>query len=227
MKLICLFIYCLLIFCVINHGQSFEETRFEEEINNSSLNENESIIEKLTSTTDSEILIEQVTEQSYPPIYVLNLDRSIQRWEKMETELNSQNINAIRLSGVDGRKLTKKELSTVSTSLSTYLQPKGVIGCYLSHKKFWQLIVDESLPSAIVFEDDVKLSDNFIEKLTTNLKEFGKFLKLNTIKTIIKFKHTNVSTIFLDMLLLHFRNITLNNLSCIKSIFMFASSFFI
>ena len=66
-----------------------------------------------------------------------------------------------RLSAVDGKLLSAEELKLNSTKIANFLIPRGVIGCYLSHRKFWQLVVDKNLPSAIVFEDDVHLANNF------------------------------------------------------------------
>ena len=76
-----------------------------------------------------------------------------------------------RMPAVDGRALSREELSKESTKMATYLQPRGttlpplihsfnsyllsntgVIGCYLSHKRFWQMVVDKKYESAIVFE---------------------------------------------------------------------------
>jgi hypothetical protein len=75
-----------------------------------------------------------------------------------------------RLSAVDGRALSVEELRNQSTKLAMYLQPRGVIGCYLSHRRFWQLVVDQRLPRAIVLEDDIVLVEGFTDKLRTNLQ---------------------------------------------------------
>lgn len=37
----------------------------------------------------------------------------------------------------------------------------GAIGCYLSHILLWQKMLEENLPSIVIFEDDVKLNNNF------------------------------------------------------------------
>ena len=46
----------------------------------------------------------------------------------------------------------------------------GVIGCFLSHRKFWQRVVDLNLHSAIVFEDDIQLVEDFKTKLILNMQ---------------------------------------------------------
>ena len=105
------------------------------------------------------------TAFKFPPMFVLNLDRAPNRWKYMETVLEHQGLQAERLPAVDGKNLTDAEMRTHSTKLAAFLQPRGVIGCYLSHKKFWQMVVDRNLDSAIIFEDDVRLIDNFKGRL--------------------------------------------------------------
>ncbi len=50
----------------------------------------------------------------------------------------------------------------------------GEIGCYLSHVKAWQKIVDEKLDYAIILEDDFKLSPLFnrYDELLRQLKNW-------------------------------------------------------
>ena len=105
-----------------------------------------------------------------PPIFVLNMDRSSQRWENAVLEMKHAGLEVSRLPAVDGRDLSEEELLKESTKMATFFQPKGVIGCYLSHRKFWQMVVDQNLESAIVFEDDVELVEGFKEELTNNLE---------------------------------------------------------
>lgn len=104
-----------------------------------------------------------------PPMFVLNLDRSKDRWTAAIQEMQRANLDVQRLSAVDGRALSKSQLEGYSNKLAIYLQPRGVLGCYLSHRKFWQLVVDNDYESAIVFEDDVKLIDNFRVNLQESL----------------------------------------------------------
>ena len=55
-----------------------------------------------------------------------------------------------------------KDLMANSTFLARYLQPRGVIGCYLSHRTFWQLTVDRNYSSAIIVEDDILTEGHFL-----------------------------------------------------------------
>lgn len=118
-------------------------------------------IENIDANSDKELI---------PPMFVLNLDRSVKRWETAKAVMDGAGLEVQRFPAVDGRLLSKEELLRESTKIATFFQPRGVIGCYLSHKKFWKMIVDNDLPAAIVFEDDVELVDGFKEKLQYNLE---------------------------------------------------------
>lgn len=48
---------------------------------------------------------------------------------------------------------------------------KGAIGCYLSHYKFWKIVVDNKLSCAIVFEDDADVID--VKNLYEDTKVFN------------------------------------------------------
>lgn len=93
----------------------------------------------------------KVNSVKIPPIFVLNLERASQRWEKAVKEMQRHGLEVNRLEAVDGKKLSEQELSSNSTRIAQFFIPRGVVGCYLSHRKFWQMVVDRGLPSAIGF----------------------------------------------------------------------------
>lgn len=122
----------------------------------------DSIVESTNTTGESLI----------PPMFVMNLKRSIDRWEQAQKQMAGEGLDVVRFDAIDGRALSNEELRNKSTRIAMYLQPRGVIGCYLSHRKFWQMVVDEGYESAIIFEDDVKLVPDFKEKLRSHLDLF-------------------------------------------------------
>ena len=128
--------------------------------------------ENITTSNEIEQLgnLRGTSENLIPHIFVVNLDRAKSRWEHIQEVMHDADLEIERLPGVDGRQLTETELKTYATKLSLFFQPKGVIGCYLSHRKFWQYVVDRNLPSAIIFEDDVRLIPNFKNKLVSSLQ---------------------------------------------------------
>lgn len=153
-----------------------EESLIPDNTNNDEFIPNDEQDSNDTTEINNEITTSTpIVEQSIiPPIYVVNLDRSIDRWEAISQVMSEAQLSVHRLAGVDGRKLNKFELKQNSTLLSTYLQPRGVVGCYLSHRKFWQLVVDQNYDSAIIFEDDVVLIPNFKQVLEESLTKLAR-----------------------------------------------------
>ena len=127
-------------------------------------------VEMAVSATGVGAEIGEKEDVEFPSMFVLNLDRAPQRWAHMQILMESLGMQVERLSAVDGKALSDAEMRTHSTKMAAFLQPRGVIGCYLSHKRFWQMVVDRNLDSAIIFEDDVRLVDNFKETLKTYLQ---------------------------------------------------------
>ena len=138
-----------------------------------SINENKNNTYKTHTYTSLPQLIPSKYNKTLeiPHIFVVNLDRAISRWDHIQQVMKDAELDVERLPGVDGRTLTSKELNSVSTKIGTFFQPRGVIGCYLSHRRFWQYVVDRNYSSAIIFEDDVRLIPGFKNKLTTSLQK--------------------------------------------------------
>eukprot|EP00931_Biecheleriopsis_adriatica_P104336 TRINITY_DN79019_c0_g1_i1.p1 TRINITY_DN79019_c0_g1~~TRINITY_DN79019_c0_g1_i1.p1 ORF type:complete len:433 (+),score=80.97 TRINITY_DN79019_c0_g1_i1:97-1395(+) len=106
-----------------------------------------------------------------PPILVVNLDRSPARWESCKEEFAREALQVERFSATDGKLLTDEELQQLATGPARLLCTKGMLGCFLSHRRIWQKVVDEKLPAAIALEDDVRLVDGFQSKLSNLLAE--------------------------------------------------------
>ena len=90
------------------------------------------------------------------PVFLINLDRRVDRMEKMTARLGDLPFG--RISAIDGQNLD--ELEFVS-QIKQHKMTKNEIACILSHRKIWQKIVDENIPCACILEDDVHLSSSF------------------------------------------------------------------
>lgn len=95
--------------------------------------------------------------------YIINLERSVDRKNNMEEQcrklpfLDVEYINA-----VDGRSMNAEERAVAFDEKKfekRYFSKvlPGEIGCTLSHQKCYRKIVDESLPYALILEDDISL----------------------------------------------------------------------
>jgi len=103
------------------------------------------------------------------PIWVLNLERSIERRTFMEEQLSRLNLEYEIIAAVDGLKLTSDELSRYSKKdamrcSESELNP-GQIGCVLSHARMWQRIVDENLTRVLILEDDALIGEMLLRIL--------------------------------------------------------------
>jgi glycosyl transferase family 25 len=108
------------------------------------------------------------------PVLVINLRGSTERWKKSSTELSTAGLIFERLEAVDGRLFAEAELNKLTEwDWRIFFKPlsPGEIGCYLSHIEAAQRIVREGWSWALVFEDDFKLSPDFLTGLEKLLKK--------------------------------------------------------
>lgn len=101
-------------------------------------------------------------------IYLINLARSTDRLTACARQLESYDLPFERVDAVDGDALTPTAISKLyNFEESSYHKhmTSGEIGCYLSHVRVWQKIVDEQLDYAVILEDDILLQDNIQEGL--------------------------------------------------------------
>jgi len=108
-------------------------------------------------------------------LFVINLARSAQRLANTQTQLARVNLSFERIDAVDGAQLsTQQKFLHYSPQLNKqqyhYPLSNGQIGCYLSHRKAWQKIVDEKLDYAIVLEDDFYI-DESIHNAIKNIEQ--------------------------------------------------------
>jgi len=105
------------------------------------------------------------------PIWVLNLDKSTERWATMQAELGKQDLQGERFSATYGKLLPKEELKEKATWWARYFCTPGMIGCFISHQRMWQKVVDEDLPAVAIFEDDCVLYPDFNKNVKVLLDE--------------------------------------------------------
>jgi GR25 family glycosyltransferase involved in LPS biosynthesis len=99
-------------------------------------------------------------------VYVINLDRRQDRWERVLSNLKQSGFRNIqRVSAVDGKLIDTKDLKNIVhpgvfphlgaiRKRHEDLGSVGAVGCALSHYKVWSLIVESNTP-AIIVEDDM------------------------------------------------------------------------
>lgn len=103
------------------------------------------------------------------PIWILNLERSGDRREFMERQLNDLNWRFEIVPAVDSKYLGSEDLKYYSAqeamkTIQREMKP-GEIGCALSHAKLWERIVAEDIEEVLILEDDVTIKSELLEIL--------------------------------------------------------------
>ena len=111
------------------------------------------------------------------PVFVINLSGSKDRLESAQDQLKDTNLEFERIEAVDGRNRQASDFPNYdSVSAMQFFGrnlKSGEIGCYLSHVKAAQAVLDSGAEYGLVFEDDFRGSPQswtIVQKLTEFLK---------------------------------------------------------
>ena len=118
-------------------------------------------------------------------VFVINLDKSVARLERLKAEFERIGLDFERIPAVDGRKLSENQiLKHYSPELNRkkYFVPlsKPEIGLYISHLRACEKIISEKLDFGIILEDDIVLKDGFqlIPQVLGSLNKKWNYIKL-------------------------------------------------
>jgi glycosyl transferase, family 25 len=110
------------------------------------------------------------------PIFVISMRSSENRRKNIANQFEKRNIVFEWFDAIEGKKLNDNDLNALVDVEAVNKSPewltKGAIGCALSHYYVYKQIVERDLPYAVVLEDDVVISDDFmlvIEKVVPHL----------------------------------------------------------
>ena len=119
------------------------------------------------------------------PIYVINMASSTERLADVTAQMERLNLTFERIEAVVGAELSQDEINKVYDADANKkrhhrnLTP-GEIGCYVSHRKAWQKIVEGDSEFALVLEDDIHINDNLTACFELVTKSMGwDFLKIS------------------------------------------------
>jgi len=104
-------------------------------------------------------------------VYVINMDESPERLKKITTHLSNLNVPFTRIPAINGKKLSINEVENKATTLCRYFCTSSMIGCFLSHKKAWETMLNNNDQYAIIMEDDCELIDSFKVDLKNVMNE--------------------------------------------------------
>lgn len=105
--------------------------------------------------------------QPQPPTFVISLSGETARRARIEKILGKINLPFTFVDAVDGRAfdVLNHPLYDGPRRLRNFGRHMngGEIGCLMSHRKICQMMVDDNMPLALVFEDDIILRDGFLD----------------------------------------------------------------
>lgn len=106
-----------------------------------------------------------------PPIRFINLERDVERRNRLETELAQQGLAGERFPATLWTALATQEqdrLYSAKLNAQQFHKPLvgGEKGCYASHLALWGWLIDSSHEAVVVLEDDVRLMSDFARVCT-------------------------------------------------------------
>lgn len=107
-------------------------------------------------------------------IYVINLDRSPQRWERLHGQAGRFGLNVIRIAAVDGATVPESDWVGFDPRQFMYHNGRkslpGEYGCYRSHMMALQRFVESGDEAGLIIEDDLDLNPQLIPRALAALK---------------------------------------------------------
>ena len=105
-------------------------------------------------------------KRQFAKIFVISLKKAKDRRKSISTQMKKLGIDFEFFDAIDGRALSQSQVDAVfdKKNAEATWKPmnRGEIGCALSHLSVYEKIVNENIQSAIIFEDDAILNDDFM-----------------------------------------------------------------
>ena len=108
-------------------------------------------------------------------IWVINLARSKDRWKKISKSLDRYKIKYKRFDAIDGQYTPVPKY----TQPSYWLTSPGMRGCYLSHYKLWNQLLQSSSQYFLILEDDAIIHPNLLDILDSTIKSKPHFFYIS------------------------------------------------
>lgn len=99
------------------------------------------------------------------PKFCISLSRSAERRRAVKKEFEKHKLNVSFFDAVDKQELILPELSAKQSSRHIPDTGTGVLACMLSHIALLRKAKELRLPALCIFEDDVKLCDDFASRI--------------------------------------------------------------
>ena len=96
---------------------------------------------------------------------IINLKKDEKKYNILHKKCLENDITPIRIEAIYGKELTKEQLKESTSEFSYNYSTLGQIGCWLSHVKCWNYIIDNNLDKALILEDDASFVSDFKNKI--------------------------------------------------------------
>jgi GR25 family glycosyltransferase involved in LPS biosynthesis len=102
--------------------------------------------------------------------FIVHLQRAEARKAQVRDLLSKVPYEVEVIDAVDGAKLSADEIKAYYSEKPLFKPAYpfalnvGEMGCFLSHRKVWQAIVDQNLDGGLIFEDDVQIDSGVFAK---------------------------------------------------------------
>lgn len=98
--------------------------------------------------------------------FVINLDSSKDRLTSISQRLKELGVSFERIPAVNGRALSEQQISEITYPYNHFESKvrftreltKGEVGCFLSHRKCWERLLESDHQWALIMEDDIQIS---------------------------------------------------------------------
>jgi glycosyl transferase family 25 len=101
----------------------------------------------------------------FSKVLIINLEKDKKRLENITQNCKDRNLDAIRIEAINGREISDNFKRVNSTHFCYNFCTPGMMGCWLSHRKCWQYIVDNNIDNCLILEDDAEFVEDFNEKM--------------------------------------------------------------
>jgi GR25 family glycosyltransferase involved in LPS biosynthesis len=102
--------------------------------------------------------------------FVINLKNRPDRWNTVQNSFKDTKLKLIRWDAVYGKNMSDAEIKDITTPFCNIFCSHGMIGCWLSHYKIWEHIVENNLDNVLILEDDTSPVAQFDKKLNDLMK---------------------------------------------------------
>jgi len=121
------------------------------------------------------ILKKDIMSYYFDKIYCINLNKRVDRWNKMKKIFQDLNITVERFEAVDGYNLPEEVISQYQKETGRYKLEKGAVGCLLTHYKIIKESKEKNYKRILIFEDDVIFDKNFLSTFLKKINIIGEY----------------------------------------------------